>query len=77
MVLPILPMLRTLGSLIGGVAGVAKDINDKAAQLEELLRHDRAMKSHELYLAPYKYGKRLYLGPYKCGQGVITKKKKR
>ena len=69
-VLPILPMLGALGSLIGGAAGVAKAVNDgKAArrQLEELQRHNRAMEGHGLYLAPYKYGRGLYLGPYKRG----------
>ena len=42
---------------------VAKAVNDNKAtrrQLEELQRHDRAMKQGcGLYLAPYKYG--LYL----------------
>ena len=44
--LPFLPMLGALGSLIGGAAGVAKAVNDgKAArrQLEELQRHNRTM----------------------------------
>jgi len=79
-ILPILPMLGVLGSLIDGAAGVAKTISDSKAtrrQLEELQRHNRAMKGHGLYLAPYKYGKGLHLGPYKRGQGVITKKKKK
>jgi len=78
-ILPILPMLGALGSLIGGAAGVAKAVSDNKAtrrQLEELQRHNRAMEGRGLYLAPYKYGKGLYLGPYKRGQGVITKKKK-
>jgi len=72
-------MLGALGSLIGGAAGVAKAVSDSKAarrQLEELQRHNRAMESHELYLAPHKYGKELHLGPYKRGQGIITKKKK-
>jgi len=79
-ILPILPMLGALGSLIGGAAGVAKAVSDSKTtrrQLEELQRHNRAMEGHGLYLAPYKYGKGLYLGPYKRGQGVITKKKKK
>jgi len=78
-ILPILPMLGALGSLIGGAAGVAKAVSDSKVarrQLEELQRHNRAMEGHGLYLAPYKYGKGLYLGPYKRGQGIITKKKK-
>jgi len=57
-----------------------KAVNDSKAmqcQLEELQRHDRAMKQGRgLYLAPYKYGRGLYLGPYKHGQGVAAKKKK-
>jgi len=79
-VLPILPMLGALGSLIGGAAGVAKTVSDSKAarrQLEELQRHNRAMEGRGLYLAPYKYGKGLYLGPYKRGQGIISKKKKK
>ena len=67
--LPILPMLGALGSLIGGAAGVAKMVNDgKAAQhqMQEMLRHNRAMEGHGLYLAPYKYGR-----------GVLTRKKKK
>jgi len=79
-VLPILPMLGALGSLIGGAAGVAKAVSDSKAarrQLDELQRHNRAMEGRGLYLAPYKYGKGLYLGPYKRGQGIISKKKKK
>jgi len=79
-ILPILPMLGALGSLIGGASGVEKAVSDSKAtrhQLEELQRHDRAMEGHGLYLALYKHGKGLYLGLYKHGQDVITKKKKR
>ncbi|EGI68256.1 hypothetical protein G5I_03088 [Acromyrmex echinatior] len=65
-------MLGALGSLIGGEASVAKAINDSKTaqrQLEKLQRHDRAMEqARELYLALYKYGRRLYLGSYKRGQ---------
>jgi len=67
-ILPILPMLDALGSLIGVTAVVAKAVSDSKAsrrQLEKLRRHNRAMEGHGLYLAPYKYGKGLYLGPYK------------
>jgi hypothetical protein len=80
-ILPILPILGTVGSLIGGAASVAKAVNDnKAAQrrLEELRRHNRAMEQGRgLYLAPYKHGQGLYLGPYKRGQGVSAKKKRK
>ena len=58
--LPILPVLGALGSLIGGAAGVAKAVNDKKAaqrQLQEILRHNRAMEGRGLYLAPYKKGR--------------------
>jgi Phospholipase A2-like domain len=67
--LPILPMLGALGSLIGGAAGVAKAVTDRKAaqrQLQETLRHNRAMEGRGLYLAPYKYGR-----------GVSTRKKKK
>jgi len=49
-----MPMLGALGSLIGGAAGVPKAVSDNKAaqrQLEELLRHNRAMEGHGLYLA--------------------------
>lgn len=79
--LPILPMLGVLGSLIGGAANVAKAVSarkDARRQLEELQRHNRAMEQGRgLYLAPYKYGRGIYLGPYKRGQGVSTKRKKK
>jgi len=42
-ILPILPMLGAM-------------LNIAQCQLEELLRHNRAMESQGLYLAPYKYG---------------------
>jgi len=48
-ILPILPMLGALGSLIGGAASVAKAVSDSKAtrrQLEELKRHNRAMEGH-------------------------------
>lgn len=59
-ILPILPLLGVLGSLVGGAAGVAKAVNDNKAaqrQLEELKRHNHAMEGHGLYLAPYKRGR--------------------
>jgi len=67
-ILPILAKMGVLVSLIGGAAGVAKAVSDSKTtrrQLEELQRHNRAMKGHGLYFAPYKYGKGLHLGPYK------------
>lgn len=68
-ILPILPLLGVIGSLVGGAAGVAKAVSDNKAaqrQLEELKRHNRAMEGHGIYLAPYKRG-----------QGVSRRKKKR
>jgi len=72
-------MLGAFGSLIGGATDVAKAVSDSKAahQLEKLQRHIRAMEGRELYLAPYKHGKRLYFGLYKRGQGIILKKKRR
>ena len=68
-ILPILPLLGVLGSLVGGAAGVAKAVNDNKAmqrKLEELKRHNRVMEGHGVYLAPYKRGR-----------GVLIRKKKR
>ncbi|KYN05740.1 hypothetical protein ALC62_03326 [Cyphomyrmex costatus] len=59
-ILPMLPLLGVVGSLVGGAAGVAKAINDSKAaqrQLEELKRHNRVMEGHGVYLAPYKRGR--------------------
>lgn len=66
-ILPLLPLLGVIGSLVGGAAGVAKAVNDNKAsqrQLEELKRHNRAME-----------GRGIYLAPYKRGRGVSRKKK--
>lgn len=60
--LPILPLLGVLGSLVGGAAGVVKAVNgNKAAQhqLLEMQRHNHAMEGRGLYLAPYKHGQGL------------------
>ena len=67
-ILPLLPLLGVIGSLVGGAAGVAKAVNDNKAsqrQLEELKRHNRAME-----------GRGIYLAPYKRGRGVSRKKKR-
>jgi len=61
-ILPILLMLGALGFLIGGATKTVNDNKTAQHQLEELLRHNRAMEGHGLYLAPYKYGQGLYLG---------------
>ena len=78
--LPILPILGALGSMIGGAAGVAKAVNDsKVARraLEELQRHNHAMEGRGVYLSPYRGGQGLYLAPYKYGKGVTSKGKKK
>ncbi|XP_011685485.1 PREDICTED: uncharacterized protein LOC105448537 [Wasmannia auropunctata] len=46
-ILPLLPLLGVVGSLVGGAAGVAKAVSDNKAtqrQLEELKRHNRVME---------------------------------
>lgn len=68
-VIPILPLLGVIGSLVGGAAGVAKAVNDNKVaqrQLEELKRHNRTMEGRGIYLAPYKHG-----------QGISMKRKKK
>lgn len=68
-ILPFIPILGALGSLIGGAAGVAKAVNDNKAaqrQLLEMQRHNRSME-----------GRGLYLTPYKRGAGICKKKKSR
>ena len=55
----LLSALSAIEALAGGAAGITKAVNDaKAArkQLEETLRHNRAMKGRGMYLAPYKRG---------------------
>lgn len=72
--LPLIPLfagLSALGGLSGGIAGIAKAVNDISnakKQLEEQQRHNRTMESKSigngLYLKPYKKGLGLYLKPY-------------
>ena len=67
--LPLLPVLGALGSLIGGAAGIAKTVNENRIarrQLEEQQRHNRAME-----------GRGMYLAPYKRGRGSASRKKKK
>lgn len=67
--LPILAGLSAVGSLTGGVAGMAKAINDSKIgrkQLEENKRHNKVMETIKL-----KQGKGLYLKPYKNGLGLF------
>jgi len=50
-ILPILPLLRGLGSIVGEAA-IVKVVNDNKAaqrQLEELKHHNRVMEDHGLY----------------------------
>ena len=67
-ILFILLLLRIFGSLVSGVARVAKTINDNKAQrqLEELKYHNRVMESYGVYFALYK-----------SGRGVTTEKIKK
>ncbi|XP_018366325.1 PREDICTED: uncharacterized protein LOC108763317 [Trachymyrmex cornetzi] len=48
-ILPILPMLGALGSLIGGAASVARAVSDRKAAR-------RQSEGRRLYLTPYKHG---------------------
>jgi len=54
--------------------GVVNDNKAVERQLEELLRHNRAMEGQGLHLVLYKYGQELYLGPW---TGCDNKEKKR
>lgn len=81
--IPLFAGLSALGSIAGGVAGVAKAVNDfKSAkeQVKELKRHNKKMEGiaigKGLYLAPYKNGSGLYLNPYK-GYGLKKKNHKK
>jgi len=70
-ILPLVPIfsaLSALGSLAGGVTGVAKAIaetKDARRRLAETQRHNEAMEAIAL-----KHGKGLYLKPYKRGLGL-------
>lgn len=66
---PLLAGLSAVGSVAGGAAGVAKAINaarDAKKQLDEAIRHNKAMEAVSL-------GKGLYLKPYKKGYGLYLK----
>lgn len=57
--LPILPLLGALGSLVGGAATVAKAVSDRKSaqkQLAELQRHNKAMEGRGLFIRPYTRG---------------------
>ena len=67
--IPLFAGLSVTGALAGGVAGIAKAVNDaKAAnrQLEESQRHNSAVEAIAL-------GKGLYLKPYKTDYGIYIK----
>lgn len=74
-ILPLIPIfagLSALGSLAGGVGGIAKAVNDyKSAQknLAESERHNKFMESIAL-------GKGLYIKPYKKGKGLCVQSSK-
>lgn len=73
-VLPLIPIMATLsalGSISGGMAAVAKTIQDvKNAKktLEEAKRHHRALEGvkvgNGMFLKPYRRGQGLFLAPY-------------
>ena len=61
-VLPVLPLLGILRSLVGGAAEVVKAVNDNKVaqrQLQELQRYNRAMEGRGIYLALYKRGQNI------------------
>lgn len=74
-ILPLIPIfagLSALGTLAGGAAGIAKTVNDyKTSQqnLQETVRHNKAMESLKL-------GKGLYIKSHKNGKGLFIKSSK-
>lgn len=74
-ILPLIPIfagLSALGTLAGGAAGIAKTVNEyKAGQqnLQETVRHNKAMESLRL-------GKGLYIKSHKKGKGLFIKSSK-
>ena len=72
--LSFLLIFSVLGSLIGGVASVAKAVSKATRdQLKELQCHDRMNRIADS--VSYKCRRGLCLGPYKRGQGIAAKKK--
>lgn len=75
--LPLIPLfagLSALGSLIGGVSGIAKAVkltNDANENLGELKRHNRTMEA--IAVGKTKTGSGLYLKSYRSGLGVYIK----
>lgn len=74
-ILPLIPIfagLSALGSLAGGIGGIAKAVSDyKSAQknLAESERHNKMMESIAI-------GKGLYIKPYKKGKGLCVRSSK-
>lgn len=67
--IPILTALGAVGSLATGGSAIAKAVNatkNAKNQLEESIRHNKAMESIAV-------GKGLYLKPYKTGYGLVCK----
>lgn len=69
--IPLFAGLSAIGALSGGVAGIAKAVNDATQakkQLSESKRHNETMESiaigKGLFLKPYKNGLGLYVTPY-------------
>ena len=74
----VLPALSAIGALAGGAAGITKAVNDSKAsrkQLEETLRHHRAMEGRGMHLTPYQRG--AGLNPRRRRQRRVQTKKKK
>lgn len=70
--LPILAGLSAMGSLAGGMAGIARAVNkvkDAQRQMDESKRHNKTMEAIAL---GNKNGAGLYLKPYRKGLGLYT-----
>ena len=74
----VLSALSAIGALAGGAAGITKVVNDSKAsrkQLEQTLRHNRAMEGRGMHLTPYKRG--AGLNPRRRSQRRLRSKKKK
>ena len=74
----VLPALSAIEALAGGAAGITKAVKDAKAsrkQLEETLRHYRAMEGRGMHLTPYKRG--AGLNPRRRRQRRFQTKKKK
>lgn len=65
----LLPLLGALGAVGGGVAGIAKAVNDAKSNRQLIAEQKR----HNLAMEQTTKGKGIYLGPYKKGSGIYLK----